>query len=455
VASSTGPALEQLLSQLPQDVAADVRLVEQRWGTMRFANGVIHQPHLERSRDVSLRVLTDGRLGTATTSDLSLGGIAALIASAVATARVAPREPRFPGFPSPDGDRARGVAFSEATARLSPEDQVLLAQGALEGAESAAPGSRVSGVVNVGSEQLTVANTSGRRGTTRRSVIQSSVLVERPEARPPVSGWSESAHWRADRLDPEELGRAAAARMPRDPPEPAKPGLYRTVLLGSAVSDLLYMLGYLGFGGHAEEEGWSCLKRHRGEALFPKILTLEDDARTPATLPQSIDFEGLAKRTTPLVSEGVVGEAVTDLVTAARLGRSPSGHGLPPEAPFGEWGPIPTRVLMKPGAASVEDLVRDTRQGILVTRLHYVRVVDPGKSVITGMTRDGTYRIEHGEVAAPIRNLRFTESILRVLRGLEAVGKARGCFADERGFSVVTCPPILSRSFRFTSSTLF
>ena len=447
--------LDRLFALLPSGVEADARLNVHRFGTMRFANGRIHQPHLDLSRVLSLRVAIDRRLGIATSSDVTPDGLRAIVDSACALARVAPKEAKFPGFPAPSYEKAPKTAFSRPTATLSPEAQVRLAEHALEGARSVLPDARISGAVNTGEEAFAVGNTAGLRTATRRSVAQCSILVERPKEQPPVSGWAEGAHWNVAALHPDRLGREAAERVPRSPPKPARPGKHRVLLTAPAAAELLSSIAYLGFGGRAEEEGWSALRGKRGKRVVAPEITLTDDGSSPESIPQSIDHEGHSKRPTPLFTEGVAGPVVSDLLTAARLGLEPSGHGLPPESPWGEWGPVPTQLLLSPGTASFDELVKETRRGILVTRFHYVRVVHPGKSIITGMTRDGTYRIEGGEIVAPVLNLRFTESVLDTLRATELVGRESRRFTDERGFSSATCPAIVAGGFRFTSATVF
>ncbi len=455
VAAEAADRVSDFLSALPEVVQADVRVTGYRWGTMRFANGRIHQPHLEEGVLVSLRVCENQRIATATVDGLSKDSLEQVFREARSLASVAPIERKFPGFP-PDGSRASpAVEYSERTASLGPDEQVQLAERALEGARDVRPESRIAGAVNVGSEWLAVANTKGLARTTRRTIAQTSVLVEDVTADPPVSGWSEGADWDARRLNTERVGREAGQRVARSTPESAEPGNYRVLLDGPAVSELIGQLGYLGFGGHAEEEGWSCLKRKRGKRIAPEAVTLVDDGRSPQSLPQGVDLEGTPKRRTLLVDHGIADGPVTDLVTAGRLDRKRTGHALSPESPIGDWGPIPTQMLLRSGDARFEELVKETRRGILVTRFHYVRVVHPGKSIITGMTRDGTYRIANGELAAPVRNLRFTESVLRALAGAQLLGREARCYSDERGFVSVTCPPLLTNAFRFTSATLF
>ena len=442
-----------VLAKLPNGATGDVRWVTSESTTIRFANGRIHQPHLERSTQVSFRVAEGRRLATATGSDTSPEGILSLAETARSLARIAPVERKFPGFAAPKGRGPGALAYSKTTAELSPEGATRLAEELLEAAAAEAPGARIAGVVYVGNEKLRVANSSGLDRSTRHSMAMASVLVQRPDQDPPVSGWSEAGHWDAARLGPARLGREAAERMARSTPHPVPPGPYRVVLRGPAVADLLRFLAHLGFGANGEVEGWSCLARQRGKRIAPETVTLVDDARSRETIPQAIDYEGTWTAPTPLIEKGVAGDVVTDLLTAGRLGRKLTGHAQPPEAPWGDYGPAPAHLILDRGDADEDELVRETRAGLLVTRFHYVRVVDPGKGVITGMTRDGTYVIEKGEVVRPARNLRFTESVLTALKGVTFLGKERRTYFDDG--SAVTAPSLAVGSFRFTSATLF
>ena len=454
-ARAVAQRLERAIRALPDGVSADARIESGAWTTIRFANSRISQPHHERGTRVSVRIADGRRLGTATTADLSPEGLAAVVRAARTLAHVAPEEPKFPGFPPDRRPRPARTAVSSATASISPEDATRIAERILAAAGAAAPGGRIAGVVNVGGWSLRVLNSSGLDRAASMSSAQANVLVDRPERDPPVSGWSEGAHWDARRLDPERLGREAAERVAAAAPARVEPGSYRVVLRGPAVSDVLQFLAHMGFGGLGEAQGWSCLRRYRGKRLAPTSVHLVDDPRSPNGLPVPIDYEGVATRAMPLLDHGVVGPAVTDVITSGRLGRGLTGHALPPEAPFGDFGPIPTHPRLAPGDASEEELIRATRRGLLVTRFHYVRVVDVGRGIITGMTRDGTYRIERGEIVEPVRNLRFTDSVLSVLKGTQLLGRESRIHGSERGGTSVTCPPLLTRSFRFTSATLF
>lgn len=445
--------LRSTLGSLPSGTTGDVRLVRTAFTTIRFANGRIHQPHLARSTQVSFRVAEGRQLATATGSDASAAGLRSLASTARSLAQIAPVEKKFPGFAPPRGRGRPPLAFSKATAAMPPEEATRFAEEILDAAAAKAPGTRIAGVVSVGSETLRVANSSGVDRSTTRSLAHASVLVQRPDRDPPVAGWSEGAHWDAGQLGPARMGREAAERMAKTGPAPVAPGAYPVVLRGPAVADLLRFLAHLGFGANGEVEGWSCLARRRGKRIAPASVTLVDDARSRETIPQAIDYEGTWTAATPLIRQGIAGNVVTDLLSAGRLGHPLTGHAQPPEAPWGDYGPEACHLLLEPGDATEEELIRSTRRGLLVTRFHYVRVVDPGRGVITGMTRDGTYVIENGELVRPARNLRFTESVLTALRGITLLGKERRAYSE--GGGVVTAPPVAVGSFRFTSATLF
>ena len=444
----------RLLASVKGGRSADVRVLENQWTTIRFAGGRIHQPHVDRATVVSFRVADDRRLGVATTTDVSPDGLDRLSRSAHRLAAVAPREPSFPGFPAGRGP-ARPVPWSASTAEATPDAACRAAERLIASALTAASAAEVAGALHLGGQRIRVANTSGLDREDRTSVAQASVLAERPERDPPVSGWSEGASWDLRRLDLEEVGTEAGERMPTSAPEACPAGTYRVVLRGPAVAETLAFLAHLGFTGGAEVDGSSCLRTWRGRRLGPTSLTVTDDPRSPATLPRAIDYEGKATGRFALLDEGRVGPAVADLVAAGRLHRRPTGHAFPPEAPWGTIGGLPAHVILRAGSASEEELVRETRSGVLVSRFHYVRTVDPGSGMITGMTRDGTYRIDRGEIVGPVRNLRFTESVRTVLAGVEGIGRESRTYSGERGQVSQTVPSLAVRSFRFTSATVF
>jgi len=189
-----------------------------------------------------------------------------------------------------------------------------------------------------------------------------------------------------------------------------------------AVGELLSFLGYLGFNSLAVQEERSFFCNQIGKKLVDEKVTIFDDGLDPLGLQVPFDFEGVPKRKVRFFEKGIAREVTYDSFTAGREGKASTGHGL--IAP-NTAGPVPINLFMSEGDASLSEMVRSIRKGVYVTRFHYTNVVEPMKAVITGMTRDGTFLIEDGEIKRPIKNLRFTESILRTLSRIRAVSRDR------------------------------
>lgn len=435
---------------------ADARFYADRWITLRCANSSLYQPHAEESRSVSLRVATpEGRFGVATTSDLSKEGLRAVVEAATSLSRIAPPTEGFHGFPGPDEERTPPISFSPRVLgeELEPLGERLAdAFGVIEGALGPA---RISGVYNQGLSVVGVANTSGLRRGYRRSAAQASLLSELPGRDPPVSGWAEGSHWDPSKVDLAQLAREAVQATARTAPQPCAPGKYRVLLMGPAVSEFVNFLSYLGLGANAVEEGWSFLMEGKGKKLVSPKFQLTDNPLSPHGIPSAVDYEGLPHRPRAIFEQGKAQGPAYDTLTASRAKVPSTRNAIPPEAPYGDLGPVPRHMELAPGDHDLNELLEELGDGVLVTRFWYVRAVHPGKTILTGMTRDGTYWVEKGKVKHPIRNLRFTESVLETFAGVEALGKELRCHADERAFFCPVLAPIVSKAFTFTSATSF
>ena len=233
-----------------------------------------------------------------------------------------------------------------------------------------------------------------------------------------------------------------------------EPGRYRAVLEPYALADLLYWFSFDTMNGLGFLEERSFFSGRVGERAFDPKLTMVDDALDPRGLPRSFDFEGVPKQRTPLVEEGVIRGPVWDRATAARAGRESTGNGLPASARA--YGPVPTNLVLSPGEAeSTEELAELVGDGIYVTRVHYLSVVSQREGVITGMTRDGTFRIRDGKVAEPLVNLRFTVAlpdVLAELPGLTVETRLVNAsdFYDDRWAYGNRVPAIATASFNVT-----
>lgn len=440
---------EQALQAAAGDEAEAVVLRE-RSGLARFAGEEVHQPTLIENAVIELTVVRDGRAGVASGNRLDAEGLADLARRAGEAADSASPDPDRPPLSAADG-YPEVEGYDEETAALAAEDQARLAAAAIH----AAAGFPVFGYFTSGACDLAVAASSGLRAHQRFTDATVLVLAADDAA----SGYHERTSWRAGQLDPAAVAREAVglARRTRGAEEP-EPGPYRAVLEPFAVADLLEYFAWDSFNALGLLEERSYLAGRIGEQIMDEKISIADDALDPRGLPKAFDFEGVPKRRVGLVEQGVARGTVWDRATAARAGdgRESTGHALPAAAR--KWGATPTALSMEPGAAdSPDELVELVGDGIYVTRLHYLGIVDPREGVVTGMTRDGTFRIRGGRVAEPLVNLRFTVSVPEVLADVPGLTRRRllvstSDFYDERYPTAALVPALATARFNVTGT---
>jgi predicted Zn-dependent protease len=184
-------------------------------------------------------------------------------------------------------------------------------------------------------------------------------------------------------------------------------------------------------------------------------VTIWDDGRDGRGLPIAADWEGVPKRRVSLVEGGVARGVTHDTFTARRIGERSTGHA--PEPDRASFGPIPTNLFMAGGTDTLDEMVRGTDRGLLVTRFHYTHCPDPKRVVMTGTTRDGTLLIEGGKIAGAVHSMRLTQGVLDLLEGIEMLGEPLLCqdwwSSNGMGSLSYVCPPIKVRRARFDSGT--
>ena len=421
----------------------------ERSGLARFAASELHQPTLIENASVQLRVVRDGRVGWAATNRLSDEGLASLARRAEEAAASAPVDPSFDGLPEP-APLPAVEGFDEATAALEPGEQARLARTAIEATGEL----QAYGFFTSGTTELAVASSTGLRAEQR--LTDATVLVL--AAADGKSGYAQATASAAGALDPGAVAEEAAAKGARTAgAQELEPGSYRAVLEPHAVAELIDYFAFDSFSGRGLIEERSFLTGRLGERLFDEKISIADDALDPRGLPKAFDFEGTPKRRVELVERGVARGAVWDRATAARAENEGStGHAVPPA--YRLYGPLATALSVTSGEAdSLEELIELVDEGIYVTRLHYLSVVEPREGVVTGMTRDGTFRIRGGKLAEPLVNLRFTASVPEVLADVPALGRQtvlinRSDFYDERYPYGVLCPALATTSFAITGN---
>ena len=408
----------------------------------RFANSEIHQNVASTEVLVNLRFVQGRRVGVASTGRADAEGLRALVERAAAiTANVEELED-WAGLPEAGASTPNPVAWSDATANASPELRAEGARAVIAAADEA--GVTAFGSFSMDAEAVAVASSKGIRAAERRTSSQLLTVTMGPDN---GTGYAEQVSIDATAIDAHAIGVEAAerARLSANPVD-LSPGDYPVVLHHYAVVDLVDMLGYLGFSALAVQEDRSFWEA--GRKVASALVSITDDGADPLGLPVAFDAEGVPKQQLRLLDAGVCRDLAFDASTATRANRASTGHGLPAPNPY---GPFPTYMVMAGGDASWDELVGGLDRGLIVTRFHYTNPVHSKKVIITGMTRDGTFLVEHGQVVGPVRNLRFTMSYLDALCNVEAVSAERRCIRGFLGASVV--PSLRLSSFSFTGAT--
>jgi PmbA protein len=408
----------------------------------RFANSEIHQNVAESNAQINLRFVIGRRVGVASTNRLDVDGIRRLAETAEAIARNSEELEDWGGLPEPTPITGIPEAFARGTSEATPElraDGVRAVIAAADAADVIAYGS-----FSTSTETMAVANSKGIGAVQARTSSQLLTVAMAPDG---GSGYAEAAAVDATTIDAAAIGRESAekARSSRNPVS-VEPGDWPVVLEEYAVVDLLSMLGYMGFSALAVQEERSFAEP--GKRVGSELVTIVDDAMDPATLPMAFDYEGVAKQRVSLIERGLCRDVVYDAQTAARAGRTSTGHGLPAPNPY---GPFPLNMAMAAGETARGDLIGGLERALLVTRFHYTNPVHPKLAIVTGMTRDGTFLVEGGRIVGPVRNLRFTQSYLEALAATSAVSRERRTLRGD--FGGVLVPAIRIDSWTFTGAT--
>jgi predicted Zn-dependent protease len=414
----------------------------------RFATNQIHQNVREHDATLQVRVVDGDRVGVARTNRLDGGGISDVVARAEAIAHRAAPNPRAAILPEPDAapEHDPEVGYVAATADAGPElraagARAVIAAGEANGLESS--GSFSTSVITVA-----VANSHGirvRHRSTRAALL--TVMMD-GFASGAASGYAHAGSPDVGDIDAEALG-ADAARKGDEMrgAQAAEPGEYEVILEEHAVAGLLEYLSFIGFSGLAHEEGRSFMEL--GRKVMSDNVSIWDDGGDPSGMPSPIDFEGVVRTRVDLIDRGVARAVVHDAATGSRSGAGSTGHALP--AP-NLSGPMALNVFMGPGSTPRDALIAGVERGIWVTRFHYINPVHPKKAILTGMTKDGTFLIEHGRISRPLLNFRFTQSIPDAFSDVRAASDSTMLLPGEF-FGASRVPALHLGSFNFTGVT--
>jgi PmbA protein len=451
-ASATRTLLEGVLHLSAAD-ETEVALETETAALTRFAHNVIHQNVAEVEASLEVRVVHARRVGAASTNDLSPAGLERALTEASAVARHVPEQGDWPGLAEPltgpvDAARPEPVlAFDDGVAGLSPAAR---AQPVVEVCRAAQSEKLLaSGAFSSSYGESAVINSRGLFAYAPVTHADLTFVVQEPDG--PASAYAHAAGWKLSQINAAGLAggavrRALAGRQPRSVPA----GDYPVVLEPYAVVTLLEALSEAGMGALPVQEERSWMNGRLGRRCLSPQLTILDDAYDPRGVPQAFDCEGMPKQRVPIIVQGTPISPVYDRLTAARAGdQASTGHAQPFDEE--DWdGPLPENLSVAPGNLTVDEMVAGIDHGLLVTRMWYVNLLSPHECTVTGTTRDGLWWIERGELAYPVENLRFDQSLLEALAGIRGVGRERRTVAGFFG-GVHQVPALALDHFRFVA----
>jgi predicted Zn-dependent protease len=422
---------------------AEVHVDEVLDDLTRFANNAIHQNVSENGITVSIRTIAEGRTARVTTNRIDDSSLRAAVDSSLSLAASQPQDKRL--LAPPGKQRYRSVQrFIKQTAAITPEDRARAVRRACDLALKRAQ--VAAGIFSTGESQAAMGNSRGLRAAYRETHAEFSITMQ--EA--PAASWAKANAADVRDFDPQQLAARAShkAHLAVDAKE-LPTGKYTVILEPSAVLDLVGFLFY-DFAATAVADQRSCLNGRMGKLVFGKNISIADDAYHPLQLGAPFDGEGMPRERVSLVERGVPRNLVYSRRAAKMARKAPTGHGfmLP-----NEYGEAPMNLVFAGGDSSLEKMIASTDRGLLVTRIWYIREVDPYEKIMTGMTRDGLFLVEKGKVTSAVRNFRFNQSLLEALRKVEMLGPAVRATGEE-AFEMIV-PAMKIRDFNFTEVTKF
>jgi predicted Zn-dependent protease len=405
----------------------------------RLSRNSIIQPQHENTARVTVRIIEEKKTGIAITNSFLPDEINAALRKALELARsqlpkeeagLPERSHRYSGHIPEDTqtfDARKNFAWLNEWIAFAREARVSL-----------------SGKLHIGRNTLIVLNSKGTECEFSYPLVKAEFIAEKNR----LSGYGSYVGTSLEPFSVQlQLERAVSKASHHGKIIELPPDYYEVILEPEASCELIELFAVYSFSARLFQEGRSYISSHLGEKLFSTLITLIDNSKAEEQIKIPFDYEGVPKRPVTLIDRGVVTGVVYDTETARREQKKSTGHALPLPNPH---GPAPVNLCLQPGTKTLEQLVSGVRKGILITRLNYTNIEDEKNGVITGMTRDGTFLIENGEIVGPVYDLRFTQSVPDALNNVTDVGSDMRLVSPLFGFSLF--PSVKIENFKVTGS---
>ncbi len=420
----------------------------------RYANSKIHQNVGQKDFDVSIRAILGKKIGSVSTNSVDEKSLVDALRRAENIAKHQKEDPDFIVLPEPKEDRSGKENYFEETVGYTPDQRAEKVKEIIEYASSKGV-DRMYGAFETETIEVLVANTNGIMKSSRMSKANLTATAIADWDNDQGFGWSEQCSANVKDIDHMNVAKTAVDKgLNNMDTESIEPGEYTVVLEPLAVNTMLMYLAMMGMSAKKVQEKRSFMNGKFGEKIMDERVNIFDDAMHDEMIGFPFDYEGVPKQRVDIVKNGIANDVVYDSYTAGRdeEDKGSTGHALPMPNPM---SPMPLNLMMDTGDASIQEMIEDTEKGILVTRFNYCRPVHPVKGILTGLTRDGTWRIEDGEVTQPLKNLRFTQNLLDAFSNVELIGAERVLFSLGYYPGYTSVPAMKIPKFNFTGTTEF
>lgn len=430
----TRDELQHILKTILKTSTADDTVVSvhgERSASTRYANNIITQNLAKNQFLLSVNVAFGNKVGRSSTNEWDDDSIIRLVKRAEAIAKISPPDPEYMPPVEPQ-EYPQINSYYEATANFGPRQRAETIKEVLKVGEQ--NHLATAGAFTNAEKIMAVANSKSLFAYHRWTTARFTCTVMTSNS----SGWAEAINEDIRGIDPTRLVMIAKEKAEQSVnPKEIEPGKYTVILEPPAVAEMLSFLFWMALDAKATDEGRTFMSGKAGQKIVAEDVILHSQPGHPQIHGLPFQYDGLVSPITTWIRRGIVGNLIYSRFWAKKKGVAPTG-----------W---PSNLIMEGGKSTLEDMVKSTEKGILITRFWYIRPVDPMTLLLTGMTRDGAFWIEKGKIRYGIKNLRFNDSPIRMLSNIELIGESKrtGEYFD------MLLPTIKVKDFNFTSKTKF
>ncbi|OGM24546.1 hypothetical protein A3D00_04855 [Candidatus Woesebacteria bacterium RIFCSPHIGHO2_02_FULL_38_9] len=423
---------------------SEVLLLVGEHGLTRFANNQIHQNVAWEDVGISVRIINNKKIGVASGNSFKQTDLNNVVERASQLSKLQKEDPNYICLP----EAKKIDRIKESVYDSKPEERAEAVDIIIRKAKD--NNIIASGAFDSSTTEIAVANSRGVWAYHAASSSDLSTIILGADS----TGFASKLGRKPEQINAEEVANKAIQKVLEGKnPQEVKPSEWDVILEPQAVNEMMTFFSWLGPNPRIYFEQASNLSGKVGKKIFGSNITIIDDPLNKSTFQMPFDFEGYPKKRLEIVKNGILKSLVYDSYYANKYKKENSGHALP--APNTN-GPMPFHLVIAPGKKSLDEMIKNVKKGLLVTRLWYVRVLNPRSLNITGMTRDGTFIIRNGEIIGAAKNLRFNQSIPEALNNVVEIGRdleLLSSFESEIGTNRM--PSLHIKNWNFTSGTEF